>query len=114
MEMIVHLHKEIFDIVKDGVKDVEIRLNDEKRKRLSVGDTLIFINRGDENEKIKAKVNNLVYFNDFTEVVNYYKMERIYLKGTTQKEYLNLMKKFYSDEKQEKYGVVAIEFCKES
>ena len=102
MEMIVHLHKEIFDIVKDGVKDVEIRLNDEKRKRLSVGDTLIFINRGDENEKIKAKVNNLVYFNDFTESVNYYKMEKIYLKGTTQKEYLNLMKKFYSDEEQEK------------
>ena len=53
--MIVHLHKEIFDIVKDGVKDVEIRLNDEKRKRLSVGDTLIFINRGDENEKSKQK-----------------------------------------------------------
>ena len=41
-------------------------------------------------------------------------MEKIYLKGTTQKEYLNLMKKFYSDEEQEKYGVVAIEFCKES
>ena len=31
MEMKVHLHKEVFDIVKDGIKDVEVRLNDEKR-----------------------------------------------------------------------------------
>ena len=27
MEMKVHLHKEVFDIVKDGIKDVEVRLN---------------------------------------------------------------------------------------
>lgn len=113
MEMIVHLHKEVFDIVKNGVKDVEIRVNDEKRRKLNVGDTLIFINSGDENEKIKAKVTALVHFNDFTEVADYYKMEKIYLKETTKEEYLELMSKFYSDEEVKRYGVVAIEFDKE-
>ena len=112
MEMIVHLHKEVFDIVRDGIKDVEIRVNDEKRRNLKVDDTLIFVNRGDENEKISVKVIKLNYFKDFTEVWNYYKMEKIYLKETTRDEYLMLMKKFYSDDEVNKYGVVAIEFKK--
>lgn len=112
MEMVVHLHKDVFDIVKNGVKDVEIRVNDLKRRKLNVGDTLIFINRGDENEIINAKVDKLLLFNDFTEVINYYKMEKIYLKETTKEEYLELMSKFYSDDEVKKYGVVAIEFHK--
>ena len=113
MEMVFHLHKDIFNIVKYGKKDVEIRLNDSKRRKLNVGDTLVFINCGDENEKIRAKVNKLLYFKDFTEVLKYYKMEKIYLKEATKEEYLELMNKFYSDEEVEKYGVVSIEFSKE-
>ena len=42
MEMIIHLDSDIFDIVKNERKNVEIRLNDEKRQKLNVGDTLIF------------------------------------------------------------------------
>ena len=100
-------------VVRDGVKDVEIRVNDEKRQKLKVGDKLIFLKRPDEIEKIEAIVTKLVYFKSFTEVLDYYKMEKIYLKETTRDEYLNLMRKFYSDEDVEKYGVVAIEFDKE-
>ncbi len=37
MEMIVHLHPEVFDIVLNKDKDVEIRVNDEKRRKLHVG-----------------------------------------------------------------------------
>ena len=114
MEMIVHLHKEVFDIVRDGIKDVEVRLNDEKRRKLNVGDKLIFINRGNEEETITTVVKNLVYFNDFFEVTNYYDMKRIYLENTTLDEYLELMNKFYSKEEQDECGVVAIEFEKEN
>lgn len=110
MEMVVHLHPEVFDIVLNGVKDVEVRVNDEKRRKLNIGDTLIFLKRPEEVEKLCAKVTNLVYFNSFEEVVDAYDMKRIYLDGTTREEYVNLMKKFYSDEKVKKYGVVAIEF----
>lgn len=114
MEMIVHLHPEIFDIVKDGVKDVEVRLNDEKRKQLKVGDTLVFLKRPDEKEMVSAIVKNLVYFSNFLEVTDFYDMKRIYLEGTKIEDYLSLMRKFYSDEEVSKDGVVAIEFelCK--
>ena len=45
MEMIVHLHPEVFEIVKSGVKDVEARVYDEKRRKLKIGDTLVFLKR---------------------------------------------------------------------
>lgn len=108
--MLVHLHPEVFEIVENGVKDVEVRVNDEKRRKLKIGDTLVFLKRPDEVEKIYAKVTNLVYFNSFQEVCNSYPMERIYLEETSNSEYISLMGKFYSDEEVKKYGVVAIEF----
>lgn len=113
MEMNVHLHKEVFDIVKDGIKDVEVRLYDEKRQKLKVGDKLIFISRGNYTDQTTAVVKKIVHFKDFVEVTNNYEMNRIYLEGTSLDEYLELMNKFYSIEEQEKYGVLAIEFEKE-
>ena len=114
MEMNVHLHKEVFDIVKDGIKDVEVRLYDEKRQKLKVGDKLIFISRGNYTDQITAVVKKIVHFKDFVEVTKNYEMKRIYLEDTSLDEYLELMNKFYSTEEQEKYGVVAIEFEKEN
>ena len=110
MEMFVHLHPEVFDIVLNKDKDVEIRVNDEKRRKLNVGDTLVFLNRGNEEEQIRATITNLVYFNNFLEVTEAYDMKRIYLEETTKEEYINLMKQFYNDEEVKEYGVVAIEF----
>ena len=110
MEMIVHLDSDIFDIVSNGTKDVEIRVNDEKRRKLSVGDTLVFLKRPDDIESIRATITNLVYFNSFEEVVDYYEMRRIYLDSASKEDYINLMKRFYSDEEVSKNGVVGIEF----
>ena len=110
MEMFVHLHPEVFDIVLNKDKDVEIRVNDEKRRKLNVGDTLVFLNRGNEEEQIRATITNLVYFNNFLEVVDNYPMKRIYLDEYTKEDFVNLISRFYSEEEVNKYGVVAIEF----
>ena len=113
MEMKFHLHSDIFDIVKNGKKDIEVRINDEKRKKLSIGDTLIFLRRPYEDEEIRAKVVGLEYYDYFDELVNHYDMERIYLDGYSKEEYLNEMKRFYTREEQDENGVVAIIFSKE-
>ena len=110
MEMKIHLDSDIFEIVKKGSKDIEVRLNDEKRKKLQVGDTLIFFKRPLEDESITKKVKLLEYYNSFDEVVAHYDMERIYLKGCSKELYLKLMGRFYTKEEQDKYGVVAITF----
>lgn len=110
MEMKFHLHPDVFEIVKKGEKDIEVRLNDEKRKKLQVGDTLIFLKRPLEDEKIIKKVKKIEYYDDFEELVNHYEMKRIYLEGYTKEKYLKEMSRFYTKEEQDKYGVVAIIF----
>ncbi len=113
MEMIVHLHSDVFEIVKNGIKDVEVRVNDEKRRKLNVGDSLVFLKRPLEDEMIRVKVKSLEYYDNFKELVNHYDMKRIYLEGYTKEMYLNEMERFYTEDEQKKYGVVAIIFEKE-
>ena len=110
MEMIIHLDSDIFDIVKNESKDVEIRLNDLKRRKLKVGDTLIFLKRPNDDEEIKGTITNLVCFNNFSEVVNNYPIDRLYLKDYKKQDFINLLGRFYSDEEVKEFGVVAIEF----
>lgn len=113
MEMVVHLHPEIFDIVKTGSKNVEVRINDEKRRQLKVGDTLVFLKRPDDKEEIKAVVTSLDYYDNFKELVNHYEMKRLYLDSYSKEMFLDELAKFYTLEEQEKYGVVAIGFKKQ-
>ena len=110
MEMVVHLHSDVFDIVKNGNKDIEVRLFDEKRSKLKVGDTLVFLKRPLEEEVIKAKVVELVKYNNFSEVVDNYEMKRIYLDGYTKEMYLSEMRRFYTEEDENKFGALAIIF----
>ena len=110
MEMKVHLHSDVFEIVKKGKKDIEVRVNDEKRRKLNIGDTLIFLKRPLDDEYIVKTVKALEYYDNFEEVVDHYEMERIYLAGYTKQEYLKEMSRFYTKEEQAHYGVVAIIF----
>lgn len=112
MEMVIHLDADVFETVDKGFKNVEGRVNDEKRRKLNIGDKLIFLKRPDEIEKIEAVVEDLVYYKDFYEMIKDYSMKEIYLEEYSKDYYINLIKRFYSDEEINKYGVVAIKFKK--
>ena len=111
--MKVHLDPDIFEIVKNGSKTVEVRLNDEKRRMLKIGDELIFINKNNENEIIESIVTDLKYYNNFEQLMEDYMVEEVYKTGVTKEWFLNLLQRFYNEEQQEKYGVVAIRFKKQ-
>lgn len=112
MEMIIHLDADVFETVDKGFKNVEGRVNDEKRQKLKIGDKLVFLKRPDEIEKIEAIVEDLVYYKDFQEMIKDYSMKEIYLEDYSKDYYIELIKRFYSDEEINKYGVVAIKFKK--
>lgn len=112
MEMKIHLHPDVFEIVRLGDKDIEVRLNDEKRRELKVGDTLVFLKRPNDDEEIRAKVVDLSYYDNFEELVEHYDMKRLYLENYTKEMYLKEMARFYTEEEQKQYGVVAITFEK--
>lgn len=110
MEMIVHLHPDVFEIVEKGIKNVEARVNDEKRRKLKIGDTLVFLKRPDEDKIIKTRVDNLRYFKSFEEMAKEYDFKRLYLEYYTIEKWLNELSRFYTKEEIEENGVVAIEF----
>ena len=110
MEMKLRLHDYVFELIRNKTKDVEVRVNDEKRRQLKIGDTLIFINRGNEEEQVSVTVTDLKYYKDFSEVADNYEMKRLYLEDYSKEDYVKLFDEFYSKEEVEENGVVAIEF----
>ena len=108
--MDLHLHGDIFKIIKTGTKDIEVRLNDEKRQKLKIGDKITFINRNNEQEQLTKKIIGLEHYNNFQELVNNYEIERLDLKGYTKEYFLKELERFYTLEDQIKYGVIAIIF----
>ena len=111
--MTIHLDSDIFEIVKNGTKTIELRLYDEKRRKLKVGDTLVFLKRPDDIEQIKTKITNLEVYKNFKELIKHYEMKELYLESYTKEMFLEELKRFYTEEDQEKYGVLAITFEKE-
>ena len=55
-----------FELIKNGTKTIEIRLNDEKRSLIKEGDIIEFENRITK-EKLKTKVIKLYKFDNFEE-----------------------------------------------
>ena len=103
----MRLNNEPFNLIKKGTKTIKLRLYDEKRKLISIGDIIEFENRT-TNEKIKTKVINLHIFNNFKKL--YKNFSPISL-GYKENEKVNPkdMEKYYSKEEQKLYGVVGIE-----
>ena len=106
MKYNMNLNNVPFKSIKNGTKVIELRLNDEKRKLLKVGDEIEFTNR-DTNEKLLVDIINLYNYASFDEL--YKHLDKIEM-GYTADEVADPkdMETYYSKEEQEKYGVLGI------
>ena len=66
----MRLLPEYFEYIKTGTKKLEIRLNDEKRKNIKIGDIVIFEKLDETQEFLKTKVTNLYYYSNFNELTS--------------------------------------------
>ena len=100
------LNNEPFVLIMSGSKTIEMRLNDEKRSKIKIGDYIDFTNR-DNHEVMRALVLNLYYYDSFKEL--YENHDKISL-GYGDEDIADYrdMEKYYSKEEQEKHGVVGI------
>lgn len=108
--MQIHLDPEIYELVKNGTKNVEARVNDEKRRRIKIGDKIEVLKRPEEVESLWVRVTNLIPYKNFEEITAKYPIKRLYSSDYSKEEYLALFPKFYTQEEIDKYGTVAIEF----
>ena len=98
-----------FKMIREGQKTIELRLYDEKRKMISVGDVITFTSTADENDKLCVKVNDLFIFHSFEELYkNLPLVECGYTKENIDTASPRDMEKYYSKDLQQQYGVVGI------
>lgn len=108
MEHILKLQPKYFDYINKGTKRIELRLYDEKRQKINVGDTIIFQKEPDLETTMKVKVIGLLRYNSFEELFEDFNIEIMADKLMTKQKLLNVLEEFYTPEKQKQYGVVGI------
>lgn len=72
MKHIMHLNDFIFNRMKDGLKNREYRTNDEKRKKVRVGDIIEFHNTSNEDDVILMDVVKVETFSSLDKAVDKY------------------------------------------
>ncbi len=98
-----------FEMLRDGRKTIELRLNDEKRRRLRVGDVIVFRRADDPAAAFEAEVTGLFPFRSFAEL---YRALPPTACGYTEENAAQAspddMDLYYTKEQQEKYGALGI------
>ena len=102
----MNLRPKYFDFIKDGTKRIELRLYDEKRRSIQLGDIIEFAKS--ENEKFKAKVVGLLRYNSFANLFEDFDISILADSSMTKQELLEVLGEFYSEEKQAEFGVIGI------
>ena len=102
------LQPAFYNYMLNGTKRIEIRLNDEKRKNIKVGDKIKFYKEPNLEEYFMTEVVEILKFNDFREMIDNLKIEELADEILTKDELLSTLEKYYSKEKQEKYGTLGI------
>ncbi len=103
----MNLQKKYFDFVKNGTKRIELRLLDEKRRQIKVGDRIDFECDG---ASIATRVIGVLYYQNFNEMFEDYPMEILAEKGFSKEELSKSLEEFYTPGLQSKYGVVGFRF----
>ena len=102
----MNLQPKYFDFIKDGTKRIELRLYDEKRRSIQLGDIIEFAKSDDE--KFKAEVVGLLWYSSFADLFEDFDISILADSSMTKQELLEVLGEFYSEEKQAEFGVIGI------
>ena len=102
------LQPEYYNFILNGTKRIEIRLFDEKRQQIKIGDTIRFLKEPELTESFNAKVIGLLRYNSFKDMFKDFDISVLSDKSMTKEELIDVLEQFYTKEKQEQYGVLGI------
>ena len=107
MEYTMRLTAAPFEKLRNGSKVIELRLYDEKRKKIRAGDTILFISLKDPSDTLLTRVTDIYTFASFEDLYRAFPLEEL---GYSADEAVMAspkdMEQFYSPEEQAQYGVV--------
>ncbi len=102
-----NLRPKPFALIASGQKRIELRLNDQKRQQLKIGDIIIFTNT-DTVEKIQVEVMKLTLYPSFKELYAVIPKALMGYLAEEKADYKD-MEIYYSKDAIAKFGVLAIE-----
>ena len=102
----MNLQPKYFDFIKDGTKRIELRLYNEKRSRIQLGDIIEFAKS--KEDKLKAKVVGLLRYQSFKDLFEDFDISILADESVTKAELLSVLQEFYPPEKQTDSGVLGI------
>ena len=94
----MRLNSEPYNCIKSGTKTIELRLNDDKRKKIKKDDIVEFTNR-DTNEKMLVIVEDLFRYPSFEELYKHFDKVSLGYKENEDANYKD-MEEYYSKENQ--------------
>lgn len=98
-----------FEKIKNGQKTIEIRLHDDKRKKVQVGDSIEFTKTSDAKESLTVEVVELLPFDSFLKMLESVSLRECGCdESMTKDDFLNSIYKIYTREDESKYGVLGI------
>lgn len=109
MHHIMKLQPGPFDRIADGSKTIELRLYDEKRKAISIGDTITFTREPEQQQQITVKVVALLHYPTFKDLLADFPPD--YFGGADREALLDEVHCFYSLEDQQPNGVLGIKIA---
>lgn len=109
MKYIMKLNPKYFEYMKNGTKRTEIRLNDEKRKNIKIGDEIVFLKEPELEEEITTQIVNLIVKRNFKELIRNLDVSEYSDKSESEEKFLKDLYRFYTKDQEEKYGVVGIQ-----
>lgn len=92
----------------DGTKRIEVRLLDEKREQIKLGDTITFTNMKNPEKKIKVNVVGLSHFKSFKALFMSLPCESLGSPSCEVVDQVESMKKFYNLEQRKENDALAI------
>ncbi len=109
MEFLMKLNSNPYKMMREGRKNIELRLYDEKRRAISAGDIIRFQNIKNPEEELRAQVVELYRFDSFKDLYeNLPLLECGYTEDNEKDALPEDMNEYYTCEEQAKYGVVGI------
>lgn len=110
MQHIMRLNPSPFAMIESREKTIELRLNDEKRRKLNRKDLITFVNTEDSIKTITAEVIDIYKYKSFKELYAVLPLLKCgYTKEDVKTASPEDMLAYYSAKQQEKYGVLGIE-----
>jgi ASC-1-like (ASCH) protein len=104
MQHQMKLATELYNKIASGDKVIESRLFDNKRQQITIGDEIIFTENDKPENTVTTTVKGLLRYQTFAEL---FADNDPVLFGAGSRDFLlKQIKQFYSDEDEQKYGVV--------